>query len=200
MKTLLSSVLAVAALAASPFISAAEEEYRWYAGVGFGVGSGEEEYDSNISWLNGSADFDSTGYKISGGYIFSQAARMEISFAGEEMEFTDADVTDNFTSLDVDGIFTFTDHPVVRPYVLAGIGFTTYEDTEDLTEEGENLNGISLQLGAGVIWKLAPRFELDGGFKYRSVSWQKLEDDSSSANLEISTSMTQFTAACRVLF
>lgn len=199
MKKLFSATLLTSVVALSPFTSAAEKDLKWYVGAGFGIGSGEEEGDSNYSYLNYTADFDSTGFKLGGGYIFSDLFRLEISYAGEEMEFTDVDANENISSLDFDGIWTFTEYPV-RPYLLAGIGLATYLDTEEYLEEDSDLTGISIQLGAGGIWRAAPNFELDAGLKIRGVAWRELEDSSGSASLEISTSLTQFTCGARVLF
>ena len=200
MKKLFSAALLTSVAALSPFASAAEEDLKWYVVAGFGIGSGEEEGDSNYSYYNYTADFDSTGFKLGGGYIFSDLFRLEISYAGEEMEFTDVNATENFSSLDFDGIWAFTDYPV-RPYLLAGIGLTAYQDTAEYLEGDDgDLNGISIQLGAGGIWRAAPNFELDAGLKIRGVGWQELEGSNSSANLEISTSLAQFTFGARVLF
>lgn len=200
MKTVLSGALLLAAAVSAPTAFAQDNTPAWYLLAGFGIGSGEEEGDSNYAYYNYTADFDSFGVRFGGGYRFSDRFRGEISYSQEEMDFTDLDVSETFSSLDFDAIWSFTDYPL-RPYLLAGLGLTTYHDTEQYLEDDEgNLNGVSVQLGAGAIWEVVPQFELDAGLKIRGIGWQELESSYGGSDLQISTGLTQFSVTGRVFF
>lgn len=201
MKNYLCPTLLIAAACLSPFTAtASEESYDWYLVAGLGIGSGEEEGDSDYVYYNYTADFDSFGVRFGGGYIFNDLIRAEVTYTQEEMDFEGGDISETFSSLDFDAIWTFTEYPV-RPYLLAGLGLTTYHDTEEyLADDEGDLNGVSIQLAAGGIWRVTPQFELDAGLKIRGIGWQELESSGGGADLQVSTGITQFSFNGRVLF
>ena len=77
------------------------------------------------------------------------------------------------------------------------MGLATYEDTGDVLE-GDDLSGVSLQLGAGISMPVSEVVELDASYRIKVIGWETVEVF--DTEIETSHSMGLFTVGGRVLF
>lgn len=177
----------------SPQLFANDADKQFYFGASYGFGSGEEtisidgdeeDYDTDISTL-----------RLAAGFIVDENIRIEASYGGYDLEFDDFDDSE-ITTFEFDGIILFPADGVT-PYATAGLGLATYEDTADVLD-GDDLSGVSLQLGAGVIFPVNEIVELDASYRIKVIGWETVEVF--GMDIETSHSMGLFTLGGRVLF
>ncbi|WP_301182121.1 porin family protein [Thalassolituus sp. UBA3500] len=177
----------------SPQLFATEADKQFYIGANLGVGSGEEtisidgdeeDYDTDISTM-----------RLAVGFIVDENIRIEASYGGYDLEFDDFEDSE-ITTFEFDGYLLFPADGVT-PYVTAGLGLATYEDTGDVLE-GDDLSGVSLQLGAGISMPVSEVVELDASYRIKVIGWETVEVF--DTEIETSHSMGLFTVGGRVLF
>jgi len=184
----------VAALVIASPVLAQEENKQFYVGFNYGIGSGEE----TISIADEEEDYDTdvTSTRLSLGIIADDRIRFEASYGGYDLEFDDFEDSE-ITTLEIDGILTFQRNDFT-PYLMAGFGVATYQDTGDFFEDGDDLSGFSIQLGAGLIFQPHEIVELDASYRLKIISWETVEVF--GEDIESSNSMGLLNFGARILF
>ncbi|WP_300427041.1 outer membrane beta-barrel protein [uncultured Thalassolituus sp.] len=191
-KTVLAS--AIALTLASSFTQAQEPEKKLYLGVNFGFGSGDETIEFDDEEYED--DLDVSTIRLSAGLILDERLRLEGSYNTYDFEFDGGGESD-VNILEFDGILLFPSDEIT-PYITGGIGIATYEDTGEFIDDGDDLGGLSFQLGGGVIFSAADNFELDASYRMKAIVWETVEVF--ETDFETSNSLSVISIGGRVLF
>ncbi len=176
-------------LLAGSLYGASNDAGKFYVGLGYYTGSGTETND----WSGGlnqdsTVDYDATAFPISVGYITSRHDRVEFSYTNANV---DTDSNDSYDLRGIDLNYDFTleslSYKKVLPYV--GIGFGVYEFQNSGTiyniQGGEDLQGVALNLNAGLVYSLTDNIEFEAAYQYKKIQWEDLKVVNSSETLEI---------------
>lgn len=193
-KTLLVSSLLLASATA---FADDEKRTRFYVGVGVGSGgSGEREITVNDSAIFKS-DYDTSLADLKLGAEFRSGHRFELAFTGIDLEYADG-TEDELSGLDFDWYFAFGEKRV-KPYLMVGLGLYTFENTAYFLADNEDLRGVAFNLGGGIFIEVAEPFEVELGYKFKGIGWQKVEDTDGDT-LELSESMGNLYLGARLKF
>lgn len=160
--------------------------------VGAGVAGGGVSTDSTLRNSSGTAIATSnlTGSAGSGtvkfGLILGNGHRMEFGYSSIDATW-DGGGTDTFNGFDFDYLVTFDGS--IKPYVGVGLGGYTLANSGRYIAGGQDLSGLALNLGAGVIFEVAKNVEIEGALKLKLINWQDLRN-SSGQTLEMETGIT----------
>lgn len=192
------SILAAVAALSTSFTTSANES-GFYLGLNLGIGGGTETVEFSDEEAEGDYDFTSTN--VAFGYIADDRIRFEGSFSTYKLDFDDFDGEDKISSFDIDGYLTLGSEKI-RPYFTGGFGLATYQDTAGLTEEDEDLSGITFQVGAGVVFPINDSVELDASYRIKVIAWQAIEVSNGfySEDLTITNTFAQFGVGAKYIF
>lgn len=148
---------------------------EFYVGAAAGLlGSGTEtaEIDYSSGGVSESEEkFDPSSFDIKGGYRFDSGNRFEITSTSISVDYEKNYSSNSYSGLDFDFLWSFGKKDL-KPYLGAGLGLYTYDDFKD--SSGDELNGLSINLVAGLSYNVTEHFGLDAGLKYRGISWEKI--------------------------
>ena len=192
----LSAAIARGAVAQSADQTGSHERSRFYLGAVLGSGSGETEFDG---YGTVTQDMDTRLRALSLGLILRSDARFEMSFTSVSADFDDADGDDEFSGLDFSFRVPFGHHRV-KPFLAAGLGFYTWEDTAWLFEDDKDLNGLAINLAGGVLIEAHRHFEFEAGYEFKSISWQRVRVLGSNQDVDITSTMGNLYVSARVKF
>lgn len=164
--------------------AAADVESRLYAGVNLYSGSGSEKVDRDDAGITDSTKehIETSGGSLRAGYIFASNNRFEISATKihadrEEGKGPGAE----FAGVDFDWKFTLNEEQVA-PYVGVGFGLYNYKKLEKVTMDGNKINGLALNLAAGLAAQLNDNVEFDISVLFKGIGWEEIEfEDASTA-------------------
>ncbi len=150
------------------------------------TGTVKAEYESSDSESEADIDTSSLGFFV--GYRFPTNNRFQISRTSIDASY-ESGTDDKFTGTDFDWQFVYGSSKF-QPYWGLGFGIYTFEDSAGMTQENEDLTGISFQLLGGIKLDVHERVELDVSYRAKSIAWQGLEisDGYSSETLRLSHS------------
>jgi opacity protein-like surface antigen len=109
------------------------------------------------------------------------------------------DSTATYNVVDMNMRFDVFARQQIRPYLLAGIGFTWIDiddsSTDGFTYDDETFSGFALNAGAGIAYYMLPQWALTAGIVYRwnwydSVESKDLDDDLKERALGFTAGMT----------
>lgn len=169
---------------------AADEAY--YVGLDTFIGKGEETVDSSTGETTESTN--TGGGSINIGYRYSDNDRFEVEFTKVESEF-DGSREEKFEGIDFDWSFAVLPQPSFQPYLEAGFGLYEYKGTKDATSNNENLGGIAVNFGLGVIYELEKEIELDASYRIKGIGWEETKDDD-----KVKEDIGKFVLGARILF
>ncbi|WP_221793211.1 outer membrane beta-barrel protein [Oceanobacter mangrovi] len=163
-KSLLSALVLVSA-------SLSAQAGQFYIGAGTAglIGSGEEEWSMGSNSM--SYDYDYSETSLSFGYKFNNNQRLQVSYNSIDIDYDAGFDNSTYSGFDFDYYFAFGSSDW-KPFLMAGLGSYVYEDTAEYYVDDEDLSGLSLNLGAGVIWQPIKHVDLELAYKYRSIQWQ----------------------------
>jgi opacity protein-like surface antigen len=128
----------------------------------FTAGSFSEEWDN-----------DSSGFKLKFGSALNDGWRLQGYFLHETYDETIFDdKNDALNEIGLDLIKGFEVTPEFSPFIQAGIGYG-WMDVEGLSET--SIKEVSVKIGAGVMYKVTPAFELLAGVDFQVRKWQDIE-------------------------
>ncbi|NVK36296.1 MAG: outer membrane beta-barrel protein [Gammaproteobacteria bacterium] len=151
---------------------AAVDQDHLYVGLGLATGSGDEYYENSYTETEYDLDQNQTEIKI--GYQFPSQKRIEFSLTTIEAEVSNVDV--EYSGMDVDWYFPFQlRDSKIQPFLGVGFGFYEYEDTSDLFQNGDNLDGIAINLMGGLFIPASDRLEFELAYKNKTITWKTVE-------------------------
>ena len=161
-------------LVLSSSLSAVADDDHIYVGLGLATGSGSEEYESGYRSIEHDVDQNQTDIIV--GYQFPSQKRIEFSLTTIDLDVGSEKTEAEYSGFDVDWHFPFKlQHNVVQPYVGVGLGLYEYEDTDQLFDNGGNLDGVAVNLMAGMYIPINEQVELEIAYKIKSIAWQTIE-------------------------
>ena len=125
--------------------------------------------------LGASADVDndSDGFKLKFGSTLNEGWRVQGYFQHETYDETlYDDKNDALNEIGVDVIKGFEVTPEFSPFIQVGLGYG-WMDVEGYSES--TANEVSLKLGAGVMYKITPTFEVIAGIDFQHRTWSELQ-------------------------
>lgn len=123
----------------------------------------------------GSADVDSNSqaFKLKIGSASNNGWRMQGYVLRETYDDTLFDAThDTLTELGLDIIKGFEITPEFSPFVQVGFGYG-WMDVDGYTDN--SIKEFNLKAGAGVMYKVTPKFELLAGLDFQHKRWQDIK-------------------------
>lgn len=178
-------------------LNAVADDDHIYVGLGFSTGSGSEEYESEN--ITTDYDIDQNQTDIIVGYQFPSEKRIEFSLTTIDLDVGSENIESEYSGFDVDWHFPFKlQHNMVQPYLGVGFGLYEYEDTARLFEKGENLDGIAINLMAGLFIPVNAQIELDIAFKNKTITWQTVEMN--TRKIDTRSSLSSLVLAVRFKF
>lgn len=167
MKKIIAAMLITAGITSS----LAADESNLY--VGLDIISSSNTFTVDVA--GGSADFDddSSAFKLKFGSALSDGWRLQGYFLHETYDETIFDdKNDALNEIGLDLIKGFEVTPEFSPFIQAGIGYG-WMDVEGLSES--SIKEVSVKIGAGVMYKVTPTFELLAGVDFQVRKWQDIE-------------------------
>lgn len=178
---------------------------QWYIGMGTLSGDSKTTYSditNSEEEYGNKEEHDALMANIKLGYIFSTNTRFEMSISSIELDGdmfmdTNSSGTSTLSGMDFDWIYTpdGTNFGEFATFISIGLGFYTYDDTEglfdavDITDDGSDLSGAALNLGAGLLFYITDTFEIELSYKYKSIGWSLIR----ASGGEILNSETEIT-------
>lgn len=166
-----------------------------YVGLDLAAGRGETEFDG---FSSSSYDIDTTQAALKAGYITRSGNRLQLSIGRIDIE-DDAGVEQEFSGIDFDAKFPFGDR-MAKPFLGAGFGIYTWEDTGAMFIDGEDLSGVALNLSGGVLLELHEQFDLEVGLQYKAIIWESIRPIFSDEEIDVTTGLVQVMAGANVRF
>ncbi|WP_457598497.1 outer membrane protein [Hydrogenimonas sp.] len=148
------------------------DKSNWFVGLDYVGNSNTFTFESGS--LSVDADDDSKGYKLRIGSVGNDGWRFQGYFQSEKYDKTIFDSTnDTLNEIGFDIIKGFEVTQNFVPFLQGGLGYG-WMDVQGYSES--SINEVSAKIGAGVIYKITPRFEILGGADLQYRSWQDITD------------------------
>lgn len=135
--------------------------------------------------LNVDADNDYSGLYFA--FKYADNRRFMVSFTDISATEDDSNRVFDFSGIDFDWV-SLWGQDRLKPYLAGGLGLYTFENTAAVTVENKDLSGIGFNIFGGVKFEAHKHVEFDVSYRYKLISWQKLEDTSGN-ELDLSESM-----------
>lgn len=173
----------------------------WYAGAEAGLlGAGEEEAETYYGGYGyrEREQFDASSLGLKVGYQFRYNARAELTRTVIDMDY-DHYRPETLEGLDLDAHYLINPDRLT-PYIGAGLGF--YGNSSIRDTSGDELNGLSINLMAGVQYEVMEHLMVDANWKYRGIAWQtiRVSNGYSSYDVDMTTSVSIIGAGVRYYF
>jgi opacity protein-like surface antigen len=150
------------------------------------TGTAKAEYEVSDNEIEG--DIDASAISLYVGYRFPSNNRFQISRTSIDVSY-ESGSDEEFNGTDFDWQFVYgTDK--IQPYWGLGFGVYTYEDTAKITEENDDLSGISFQLLGGIKLDVHEHVEFDVSYRVKSIAWQDITVSNGFSTETISLSHT----------
>ena len=172
----------------------ADDDYL-YIGFGLSAGSSTLESETSGNTYESDMDHDQTEFKI--GYQFSSQKRIEISITNIDLEREDDNFKSEYSGFDVDWHFPF-EAESIQPFVGVGFGLYEYEDTGHLFFNDEDLEGVAINLMAGIFIPVTEKVEIELAYKHKTIAWQSVVVETSKVDL--TTSLNSLALSAKVKF
>lgn len=170
----------------------ADDANKLFVGIGANIGTGEQT--ASIAGISATVDGDYDSMPITFGYITSDEDRFKISYQKINADYSSDGETykEEYTGFDFDYDWTIQSWKSTKilPYVGVGVDFYNYEQTAQYLVGDEDLNGVSLNLNAGILYQPIDNIDIELGYKFKHINLQdirllsgytlELEDDISS--------------------
>ena len=170
--------LIVASLLLVSTSAIAVDTSKLYVGVGVTSGSGTLTATGNST---ATLDYDSSSTPIKIGYMLKNDNRFEFSL--ESMDHKYSAGTDTVSGWNMDWNFVYPNNKladVVTPFLTVGFGSYTYEDSGELFDDGEDLNGFAFNYGFGGLYSINKNIELETSFKGKIINWEDIQAGSTT--------------------
>ena len=155
----------------------AVEAGKFLYGVDYSNGSGEVKETTKTSDKTNSFDSTSTSLKIA--YTLEDANRFVFSYEMMEKEFTDKSFKwygknkPELVFYNFDWQFTYPMESF-SPYWTIGLATITLKDSASYLADGEDLEGVSFNYGAGLLYNLSSNIELELAYNCKSIGWENV--------------------------
>jgi len=166
-----------------PYLSFAEDG-AFIAGANFSTsvsGEAEVELDTYYGDLDISEDIDSNSFSVFAGYQTARNNRFKLSYESRSFDFDKSNETEDTTAFRFDWDFVYGEHQV-HPFWSIGVGFYNLQDPiilDGSSLEGDDMDGVSFQMGAGAKVDLTEQLELSIAFERQAIGWQEIKESSS---------------------
>ena len=141
--------------------------------VGLDLINSSNTFTVDVAGGSADVDDDSSGFKLKFGSALSDGLRVQAYFLRETYDETlFDDKNDVLNEIGLDLIKGFEVTPEFSPFIQAGIGYG-WMDVEGLSET--SIKEVSVKIGAGVMYKVTPAFELLAGIDFQARAWQDIE-------------------------
>ncbi len=149
------------------------ENKNMYIGLDYSKNNNTLSADlTNGYYINDSAN-DSSGFKLKIGMISESGWRFQGYYQRETYDKTIFDSSNNqLSEFGLDIIKSFEVTPEFYPFIQAGLGYGTM-DVNGYTSS--SISSVSFKVGAGVIYKIVPAFEIMAGLDFQARSWQEIK-------------------------
>lgn len=168
MKKIIVGALLSASLLSTQMLAADTSAY-----VGLDVLKGSNTFTVQAPGISGDFDNDSLSFKLKLGYAGSNNWRTQVYFLQETYKdpiFDDSN--DKSYELGIDLIKAFEVTPEFLPFVQIGMGYG-WMSVDGYSDS--NIAAVNAKVGAGVIYKVLPQFELLAGVDYQYKKWQDID-------------------------
>ncbi len=197
MKKILATTLLATTLFSTQALAEGSDMY-----VGVDILKNSHSLSAEISgYGSGDIDVDSSSFKIKLGTVSDNGWRVQgyLEFITYDETLFD-NTNDSLMEFGVDIIKGFEVTPEFSPFIQAGAGFG-FMSIEDATED--SISEFSLKVGAGVMYKVVPAFELIAGVDFQYRSWQDLtlyDGWGNTATLETTETVTKLYLGANIHF
>lgn len=167
-----------------------------YLGLDVAGGTGETKFDG---YRTITQDVDTAMAALKVGYITKGGSRLQLSLTNISAEQEDFEDDSDWSGIDFDFKAPFSDK-TVKPYLGAGFGLYTWEDTGEDFVDGDDLKGLAINLSGGLLFEVNDHFDVEAGLQYKTIVWESIEPANSDIEVDVSTSIIQFVAGANVRF
>ncbi len=148
------------------------EESDLYVGLDI-VGS-SNTFTRKVGNVSVDADNDSSGFKLKFGTVQNEGWRVQGYYLHETYDkpvFLLDNESDVLNEFGLDIIKGFEVTPKFSPFIQAGLGFGSMKVQG---YDRSSANEVSFKLGAGLMYKVTPAFELLAGIDFQGRSWSDI--------------------------
>lgn len=141
--------------------------------VGIDYLKGSNTFTVKAAGISADTDVDSDNFKFKVGYAGENNWRTQFYYLNETYDKTLFDASnDKFHEIGVDLIKAFEATPEILPFVQVGLGYG-WMSVDGYSDS--SIAAVSAKIGAGVIYKVLPEFELLAGVDYQYKNWQDID-------------------------
>lgn len=138
-------------------------------------GNAEAEFQNLDTTI--SEDLDVGGIRFSVGHRWNTNNRFIFSYESLSFDLNQSKETEDASGIRFDWEFVYGDQQV-QPYWGIGFGLYNLQDPVILTGtnlEGDDMSGISFQMGVGVKLNVSDTVEVDLSLQRQAIGWQEIE-------------------------
>lgn len=174
-------------------VASAQDEIV-YLGAGWSAGKAKSEQEADGAGYF-SEHYRSRAQDLKLGFLISESSRLELSHS--RITLRKDGYKQRMVSSDADWIITGS-QTEITPYITLGLGVSQYQDLP--LADTSSLDGWALNIGAGLLFRVNERLELDIGYHEKRMFWESADVAGQQDRLKLSTTLSQFTGAVHVLF
>ncbi|WP_345972970.1 outer membrane beta-barrel protein [Sulfurimonas diazotrophicus] len=169
-KSLLLTPLLLGALSANAWAQRADLYF------GMNLFGSENKFDFEAGGYHERPSIGSKGFALKFGAVLYNGWRLQGYLLGEYFdEPLFDDTNDELYELGLDVIKTFDTYTNLYPFIQAGIGSGSMQLDSYYYPHDDSIGEVSLKVGMGLIFRIAPQLEVMGGVDFQWRTWQDVE-------------------------
>ncbi len=164
--------------------------------------SGEAEAEFDGASFSAKEDIDTSSLRVFAGYQTESNNRFKVSFESRSFDLSDSNEEEDATGLRLDADFVYGEDKI-KPFWTIGLGFYNLSDPvvlEGSNLEGEDMSGVSFQIGGGIKAELSPQAEMSLSLDSQAISWEDVDLEGTSITMETTYSFISLNAGIQFLF
>ncbi|WP_345989214.1 hypothetical protein WCX18_02300 [Sulfurimonas sp. HSL1-2] len=142
---------------------------------GLNLFGSENKFDFEANGYHERPSIGSKGFALKFGAVLYDGWRLQGYLLGELFDEPLFDYSnDELYELGLDVMKTFETYSALMPFIQAGIGSGSMRLDSYYYPDDDRINELSLKIGAGLIFRIAPQLELMGGVDFQWRTWQDI--------------------------
>jgi len=170
MKKIIAGALLGCSLLSTQVLAA---DTNMYVGLDISKSNNTLSADLTNGYVSNDVDDDSSGFKLKVGVISESGWRLQGYYQRETYDKTIFDSSNDLLSeFGIDVIKGFEITPKFSPFIQAGLGYGTMDIKG---YDSSTISAVSFKIGAGVIYKIVPAFEIMAGVDFQARKWEEIQ-------------------------